>query len=141
MPLSLLPAAVSLTEPSLVALWRIEGIFDVSSDANYVGQVRALEDISVRHHQVHYVLTQVDGASMDDDEAKWYTVLSPRDIVIVKSRDRCDHVARLLERKRYKEALDRVEKIQPTPGDDVKEELAEAGACRVRDDVGAFLDE
>ncbi|KAF7984727.1 hypothetical protein HWV62_11658 [Athelia sp. TMB] len=70
-----------------------------------------------------YVLTEVDGASTGDDEAKWYAVLSPRDIVIVKPRDRRDHVAWLLERKRYEEALEEVEKIQPTPGDDAKEEL------------------
>lgn len=49
-------------------------------------------------------------------EGKWYVVLSPRDIVIVKPRDRRDHVAWLVERKRYEEALEEVEKIQGSGG-------------------------
>lgn len=72
-----------------------------------------------------YVLVDVDagdgdglvesgsaGAGAGEGEGKWYVVLSPRDIVIVKPRDRRDHVAWLVERKRYEEALEEVEKIQ-----------------------------
>ncbi|KZP04416.1 vacuolar protein sorting-associated protein 41 [Athelia psychrophila] len=73
-----------------------------------------------------YVLAEVDGAGAggdDDDAAKWYAVMSPRDIVLVKPRDGRDHVAWLLERKRYEEALDAIEKIQPTPGDGANGEL------------------
>jgi hypothetical protein len=49
-------------------------------------------------------------------EGKCYVVLSPRDIVIVKPRDRRDHVAWLVERKRYEEALEELEKIQGSGG-------------------------
>jgi hypothetical protein len=37
--------------------------------------------------------------------------MSPRDIVIVKPRDERDHVEWLVERRRYEEALDAVEKL------------------------------
>ena len=60
-----------------------------------------------------YVLAQVDGGGGDE---MWYVVLSPRDIVIVKPRDRRDHIAWLVERKRYEEALEEVEKIQGSGG-------------------------
>jgi hypothetical protein len=72
-----------------------------------------------------YVLAEVDGDEGGDPatgggggggEGKWYVVLSPRDIVIVKPRDRRDHIAWLVERKRYEEALEEVEKIQGSGG-------------------------
>lgn len=70
-----------------------------------------------------YVLAEVDSDPVDNvpglglgGEGKWYVVLSPRDIVIVKPRDRRDHVAWLVERKRYEEALVEVEKIQESGG-------------------------
>jgi hypothetical protein len=61
-----------------------------------------------------YVLVEVDRdhSLTAEDGGNWYVVLSPRDIVIVKPRDRRDHVAWLVERKRYQEALEEVEKIQ-----------------------------
>ncbi|KAL0950416.1 hypothetical protein HGRIS_010371 [Hohenbuehelia grisea] len=50
-----------------------------------------------------------------------YVVLSPRDVVLVKPRDRRDHVAWLVERRRYEEALEEVERIdaegETVPGD------------------------
>ncbi|KAF5363557.1 hypothetical protein D9756_000090 [Leucocoprinus leucothites] len=62
-----------------------------------------------------YVL--VEGVSNDDPtgmdpETRSYVVLSPRDLVRVRPRDRRDHVAWLLERQRYEEALEEVEKIE-----------------------------
>jgi len=62
-----------------------------------------------------YVL--VEGVSSDDPayndlEARSYVVLSPKDLVRVMPRDRRDHVAWLLERQRYEEALEEVEKIE-----------------------------
>ncbi|KAL9713219.1 Vacuolar protein sorting-associated protein 41 [Leucoagaricus gongylophorus] len=62
-----------------------------------------------------YVL--IEGVSSDDPahtdlETRTYVVLSPKDLVRVMSRDRRDHVAWLLERQRYEEALEEVEKIE-----------------------------
>lgn len=42
---------------------------------------------------------------------RYYIVLSPQDLVVVKSRDWRDHVAWLVERKRYEEALDVIERM------------------------------
>lgn len=58
-----------------------------------------------------YVLADVDGET-GSDEGRCYVVLSPRDLVLVKPRDRRDHVAWLVERQRYEEALDEVERIE-----------------------------
>lgn len=44
-------------------------------------------------------------------EEGWYVVMSPRDVVLVKPRDARDHVAWLVERRRYEEALEAVEAI------------------------------
>jgi hypothetical protein len=62
-----------------------------------------------------YVL--VEGVTCDDPagfdpETRSYVVLSPRDLVRVRPRDKRDHVAWLVERERYEEALDEVEKIE-----------------------------
>jgi hypothetical protein len=62
-----------------------------------------------------YVLTEVDSGpagAAQGAEGKWYAVLSPRDIVIVKPRDRRDHITWLVDRQRYEEALEEVERIQ-----------------------------
>jgi len=64
-----------------------------------------------------YVLTEVDGGPVDaaqGGKGKWYAVLSPKDIIVVKPRDRKDHIAWLVERKRYEEALEEAERIQGT---------------------------
>jgi vacuolar protein sorting-associated protein 41 len=54
-----------------------------------------------------YVLAEFDqdGAG----KTKSYLVLSPKDVVIVRPRDRKDHIAWLVERKRYEEALEQIE--------------------------------
>ncbi|KAG6841283.1 hypothetical protein C0991_012453 [Blastosporella zonata] len=62
-----------------------------------------------------YVLCDVlgsDAAALGTDDGRCYVVMSPRDLVLVKPRDRMDHVAWLVERKRYEEALNDVELIE-----------------------------
>jgi hypothetical protein len=46
-----------------------------------------------------------DGTGM----TKGYLVLSPKDVIVVRPRDRKDHIAWLVERKRYEEALGQIE--------------------------------
>lgn len=53
-----------------------------------------------------YVFVEVDAALGD----RYYIVLSPRDIVVVRPRDWRDHVAWLVERQRYEEALEEIER-------------------------------
>ncbi len=51
-------------------------------------------------------------AEFDQDGAgktKGYLVLSPKDVILVRPRDRKDHIAWLVERKRYEEALGQIE--------------------------------
>lgn len=55
-----------------------------------------------------YVLTEVP--STTPGEANSYVVLSPKDLVLVRPRDWRDHVAWLVERKRYEEALEELER-------------------------------
>lgn len=55
-----------------------------------------------------YVLVDVPSTS----EEPFYVVLSPKDVVIVRPRDWRDHVAWLVERKRYEEALEEIERRQ-----------------------------
>jgi hypothetical protein len=42
-------------------------------------------------------------------KTKGYLVLSPKDVIVVRPRDRKDHIAWLVERKRYEEALGQIE--------------------------------
>ncbi|KAH9833885.1 vacuolar protein sorting-associated protein 41 [Rhodofomes roseus] len=53
-----------------------------------------------------YVLIEVDASVAE----RYYVVLSPRDIVVVRPRDWRDHVAWLVERQRYEEALEEIER-------------------------------
>jgi len=48
-----------------------------------------------------------------------YIVLSPRDIIIVKPRDRRDHIDWLVDRQRYEEALEELEKLGDSQGGDI----------------------
>ncbi|KAF5387652.1 hypothetical protein D9615_000773 [Tricholomella constricta] len=62
-----------------------------------------------------YVLCDVPGsdtAATGSNEGRCYVALSPRDLVLVKPRDRRDHVEWLVERQRYEEALNEVERIE-----------------------------
>ncbi|PPR06614.1 hypothetical protein CVT24_001721 [Panaeolus cyanescens] len=65
-----------------------------------------------------YVLADVGGADdpLMQDADRSYVVLSPRDLVRVRMRDKRDHVAWLVERRRYEEALSEVEKLEEEEG-------------------------
>ena len=54
-----------------------------------------------------YMLAEFD--QDDTGKTKSYLVLSPKDVIIVRPRDRKDHIAWLVERKRYEEALEQIE--------------------------------
>lgn len=61
-----------------------------------------------------YVLVSVDEEAADAPIAsgpsgRCYVVMSPKDVIVVRPRDRRDHVAWLVERKRYEEALEEVQ--------------------------------
>ncbi|EMD40305.1 hypothetical protein CERSUDRAFT_121110 [Gelatoporia subvermispora B] len=56
-----------------------------------------------------YVLADVEAGSVAGAE-RYYVVLSPQDVVVVKPRDWRDHVSWLVERKRYEEALEEIER-------------------------------
>jgi hypothetical protein len=56
-----------------------------------------------------YVLAEVDDDA-SSSEGRCYVALSPKDVVVVEPRDKNDHVKWLVERKRYEEALEVVEK-------------------------------
>ncbi|TBU65241.1 vacuolar assembling protein VPS41 [Dichomitus squalens] len=64
-----------------------------------------------------YVLVDIEAAPAKGPPGaaqggeRYYIVCSPRDIVVVKPRDWRDHVAWLVERKRYEEALDVIERM------------------------------
>ncbi|KAI8982914.1 vacuolar protein sorting-associated protein 41 [Trametes punicea] len=62
-----------------------------------------------------YVLVDIEAGSVKAAAPgaageRYYIVLSPKDLVVVKPRDWRDHVAWLVERKRYEEALDEIER-------------------------------
>ncbi|KAI0068486.1 vacuolar assembling protein VPS41 [Artomyces pyxidatus] len=61
-----------------------------------------------------YVLAEADPD--DAGQTRAYVVLSPRDVIIVRPRDRKDHIEWLVERKRYEEALEQIELIEAEEG-------------------------
>lgn len=68
-----------------------------------------------------YVLAEVpEEVNRGDTEGKCYVVLNPRNIVLVRPRDRKDHVAWLVEHKRFEEALEQIE-LLPDEGINAKE--------------------
>ncbi|KAG9317886.1 vacuolar protein sorting-associated protein 41 [Chiua virens] len=75
------------------------------------GEELSADALSVTNYQAwgcnDYILTEVNCT----DEERCYIVVSPKDIVLVRPRDRKDHIAWLVEHKRYEEALDEVEKL------------------------------
>ncbi|KAI6043752.1 hypothetical protein EDC04DRAFT_2951962 [Pisolithus marmoratus] len=56
-----------------------------------------------------YLLAEVEMGGNETERC--YIVGSPKDIVFVRPRDRKDHIAWLVERQRYEEALDEAEKL------------------------------
>jgi len=79
------------------------------------GEELATDALSITDYHLwgcnDYVLADVGGEDITED-GRCYVVLSPRDLVLVKPRDRRDHVAWLVQRRRYEEALDEVERIE-----------------------------
>ncbi|PAV21458.1 vacuolar assembling VPS41 [Pyrrhoderma noxium] len=68
-----------------------------------------------------YVLAEVpEEVNREDTEGKCYVVLNPRNIVLVRPRDRKDHVAWLVEHKQFEEALEQIE-LLPDEGINAKE--------------------
>ena len=73
-----------------------------------------------------YVLVDIPA----DEGDPYYIVLSPKDIVVVRPRDWKDHVTWLVERKRYEEALEEIERQQSMGervGDDESVNAAQIG--------------
>jgi vacuolar protein sorting-associated protein 41 len=56
-----------------------------------------------------YTLAEFEEEQEGTGKTKGYLVLSPRDVIVVRPRDRKDHIAWLVERKRYEEALEQIE--------------------------------
>ena len=63
-----------------------------------------------------YVLAEM---GPDSAAGRCYIVLSPKDIVIVKPRDRKDHIDWLVDHQRYEEALEELEKLGDSQGGDI----------------------
>lgn len=79
------------------------------------GEELAADALSIADYQHwgcnDYSLVVVGGTD-ETTEGRSYVILSPKDLVIVKPRDKMDHVKWLVERRRYEEALEEVEKIE-----------------------------
>ncbi|KAF8432996.1 hypothetical protein L210DRAFT_3557295 [Boletus edulis BED1] len=77
------------------------------------GEELTADALSVANYQAwgcnDYLLAEVNPVNPDGERC--YVVVSPKDIVLVRPRDRKDHIAWLVERNRYEEALDEVEKL------------------------------
>ncbi|KAG6883937.1 hypothetical protein C0993_002682 [Termitomyces sp. T159_Od127] len=80
------------------------------------GEELAADALSIADYHLwgcnDYILCGVLGSDAIPEEERSYVVMSPRDLVLVKPRDRMDHVAWLLERSRYEEALHDMEIIE-----------------------------
>ncbi|KAL1735575.1 hypothetical protein EV714DRAFT_243652 [Schizophyllum commune] len=93
------------------------------------GEELANDALSVAGYQSwqcnDYALAKVDGTTPETDAGgdQCYVVLSPRDIVIARPRDARDHVAWLVERERYEEALEGIEELSRDSKDPRDEEL------------------
>lgn len=87
-----------------------------------------------------YVLVDVEAAPVKGSPLspgtalggeRYYVVLSPRDLIVVKPRDWRDHVSWLVERKRYEEALEVIERMGSEGGDVSKEDKDELDAAQI----------
>ncbi|EJD01725.1 vacuolar assembling protein VPS41 [Fomitiporia mediterranea MF3/22] len=67
-----------------------------------------------------YWLAEVPEEGTGTGAGRCYVVLNPRSIVLVRPRDRRDHISWLVERKRYEEALEQIERM-PGEGLDAAE--------------------
>lgn len=77
------------------------------------GEELTADALSVANYQAwgcnDYLLAEVNPIGTVGERC--YVVCSPKDIVLVRPRDRKDHITWLVEHKRYEEALDEVEKL------------------------------
>ena len=91
------------------------------------GEDLSADEISVTGYQSwgcnDYLLAEVDMGGSEAERS--YLVGSPKDIVLVRPRDRRDHIAWLVDHRRYEEALDEAEKL----GDD--EQMTDSAGSRV----------
>ncbi|KAI0265207.1 vacuolar assembling protein VPS41 [Gloeopeniophorella convolvens] len=75
------------------------------------GEELAADALSVTGYQSwgcnDYMLAEIDPD--DTGKNKSYLVLSPKDVIVVRPRDRKDHIEWLVERKRYEDALEQIE--------------------------------
>jgi hypothetical protein len=100
-----------------------------------------------------YALVAVDeddadapGGVAGGPSGRCYVVLSPKDLIVVRSRDRKDHIKWLVERERFEEALDEVERMKkederrghghgqahaPKPGDGVEDADADVNVAQI----------
>ncbi|KAI0315153.1 vacuolar assembling protein VPS41 [Amylostereum chailletii] len=82
------------------------------------GEELAADALSVSGYQSwscnDYMLAEIDPE--DTGNSRAYVVLSPLDAIIVRPRDRKDHVAWLVERRRYEEALEEVAYLEKEEG-------------------------
>ena len=82
------------------------------------GEELAVDALSIADYQRwgcnDYTVVEVTGSDdqLAHDADRSYIVMSPRDLVRVLPRDKRDHVAWLVERRRYEEALVAVEKLE-----------------------------
>lgn len=77
------------------------------------GEDLSADEISVTGYKSwgcnDYLLAEVDMGGLESERS--YLVGSPKDIVFVRPRDRRDHIAWLVDHRRYEEALDEAEKL------------------------------
>ncbi|KAG1743621.1 uncharacterized protein EDB91DRAFT_1125116 [Suillus paluster] len=82
---------------------------------SHTGEELSGDALGVTNYQAwscnDYVLAEVDGSNSGGKPGRCYVVLSPKDIVIVRPRDRKDHILWLVDHQRYDEALEEVEKL------------------------------
>ncbi|KAG2086160.1 uncharacterized protein F5147DRAFT_729267 [Suillus discolor] len=81
----------------------------------HTGEELSADALGVTNYQAwscnDYVMAEVDGPNLPGTSGRCHIVISPKDIVIVRPRDRKDHVLWLVEHQRYDEALEEVEKL------------------------------
>ncbi|KAG1877406.1 hypothetical protein F4604DRAFT_1757258 [Suillus subluteus] len=82
---------------------------------SHTGEELSADALGVTNYQAwncnDYVMAEVDGSNSPGKSGRCYVVVSPKDIVIVRPRDRKDHILWLVDHQRYDEALEEVEKL------------------------------
>lgn len=79
---------------------------------SHTGEELSADALGVTNYQAwscnDYVMAEVDGSN---PSGRCHVVISPKDIVIVRPRDRKDHILWLVDHQRYDEALKEAEKL------------------------------